>query len=182
MLLTFLICLRLSDIFYFERRKESSSICHHCRLSDIVYFERKKESSSICHHRCHRPRRHQVPAACDGPSRGWTRYHTPLLLFVLLLLPIIFLLVAPKKPAITGWCIIPHVCITTLRHSTNYFITNTITVSAKPAWPVLHTLLTFCSIFCYMNAMILFSFPCCPYRLSSQYILLSGQNMLWYIL
>ena len=67
-------------------------------------------------------------------------------------------------------------------YSTSYSITNIIMVSAKPVWPVLYTLSTFCSIFCYMNAMILFSFPCCLHRLSSQYILLSGQNIFWYIL
>jgi hypothetical protein len=160
-LLTFLICLRLSDIVYFERRKDGCSICRRRR----------------------RRRRHQVPAECDGPSRGWTRYRTLLLLFVLLLLPILFLLllllllnwmgartVAPKKPVIMSWCIIPCACITMLRRSTNYSIANIKMVSAKLVFPVLYSLSTLCSIFCGMNAMTLFSFPCCIHRLSSQYI------------
>jgi len=61
MLLTFLICLRLSD---------------------IVYFGKRKDSSSICHHRRHRHHRRQVPAACDRFSHGWTRYRALLLLFI----------------------------------------------------------------------------------------------------
>ncbi len=169
LLLTFLICLRLSD---------------------IVYFERRKGGSSICHHRCRRRRRHEVPAAFDSPSRGWTRYRSLLLLFNILLLPILFLLllllllnwmaartVAPKKPVIIGWCIIPCACITTLRRSTNYSIMNIIMSSAKLLWIVLYTLSIFYSIFCCKNAITWFSFPCCLHGLSSQYtILLSETN------
>jgi hypothetical protein len=79
--------------------------------------------------------------------------------------------VAPKKPVIIGRCIIPCACITTLRRYTNYSMTNIIMSSAKPVWIVLYTLLTFCSIFCCINAITWFLFPCCLYRLCSQYII-----------
>ena len=118
---------------------------------------RDDATSIICHH--HRCRRHQVPAACDRPSCGWTRNCSLILLFFFLFF--LLQIVALMNPVNTGWCIIPCVCVTTLRRSKNFSTTIIIMSSAKLERPVLYSLLTSCSIFCCMNAITLFSFPCC---------------------
>jgi hypothetical protein len=45
-----------------------------------------------------------------------------------------------------------------------------------------YSLSTLCSIFCCMNAMTLFSFPCCLHGLSSQYTILLSETKYFMIL